>query len=89
MSYKQQCAFELARLEHQIEILKLRQRLYDYSILIGIDDRLAERIANGTLFDCNSDYRASGRGLSAGECDDINFYYAQIEHLLNEIKATR
>ncbi|MCA0234930.1 MAG: hypothetical protein LCH81_00955 [Bacteroidetes bacterium] len=89
MNYKQQCAAEQARIEYQIEILKLREKLYDYSIFIGIDERMAERIANGTLFDCNSDYRASGRGLSAGECDEINFYYAQIEHLLNEIKATR
>ncbi|MBL7779969.1 MAG: hypothetical protein JNM22_02045 [Saprospiraceae bacterium] len=89
MNFLQHCSNEEQRLKKQIEILHYRQQIYEYALKISIDEGAAEKMANGTLFGCNSNYKASGHGLTDAECEDLNYYYDQIDRLLNDIKAIR
>jgi hypothetical protein len=80
---------EIWILERQIKIMRLRKSLYELALKMEFNERSAQRLAEGTLFGCNSNYMASGRGLEEKDTEQINAIYSHIQALIHEINRIR
>lgn len=69
----------------KLKIAQHRQNLYTICKSLEMDDEVAARIAKGTFFGCNSNYKASGFDLTDEECQLINAEYDAIERLTLQI----
>lgn len=89
MDYKEMFQIEVAVAARQLQIARHRNNLFAICESMDIQGLTAFRIANGTYFSCNTNYLASGFGLTEEECQAINAEYDAISRLEQQIYKLR
>lgn len=77
---------QVLKAKAELEISKIRLELYNFGLKILYKEQ-AENLANGSLFHCNTNYRATNRTfeMSQSEIDFINQRLDKIDLISNQI----